>query len=342
MFASGPTGPIDTTKHEFKGYSDQNLKLFILDLKTGALLRTIDTGITNAFGGSLINAGIDYDIDYQDDAFYIGYTKAENSPVDASTKWTQGGVIRVITREDLNGNNVSDTGNTALNPNNWLLNNVITDIGPVTSSVTHIAHYPTKSKIPDKAWLYFGTGRFFYREDDISTARTIFGAKELCLSKITDINHYGDTCNAVGLGDLDNATTTVPSTESAKGWYINLDPAERVITDPLATTVGAIFFTTFAPSSDICEYGGSSYLWSVKYDTGGSIASSLRGTAILQVSTGVIEEIKLKSAFTQKVATNETTGRRTAAMQGVPPIGQGLSILTQPPPVKRTIHMRER
>jgi len=342
VFASGPTGPIDTTKHEFKGYSDQNLKLFILDLKTGALLRTIDTGITNAFGSSLTNAGIDYDLDYQDDAFYIGYTKAENSPVDASTKWTQGGVIRVITKEDLNGANVSVTGDTALNPNNWLLSNVITDIGSVTSSVTHIAHYPAKSKIPDKAWLYFGTGRFFYREDDISTARTIFGAKELCLSKITDINHYGDTCNAVGLGDLDNATTTVPSTESAKGWYINLDPAERVITDPLATTVGAIFFTTFAPSSDICEYGGSSYLWSVKYDTGGSIASSLRGTAILQVSTGVIEEIKLKSAFTQKVATNETTGRRTAAMQGVPPIGQGLSILTQPPPVKRTIHMRER
>jgi type IV pilus assembly protein PilY1 len=344
VFASGPTGPIDTTKHEFKGYSDQNLKLFILDLKTGALARTIDTGITNAFGSSLTNAGIDYDIDYQDDALYLGYTKAENSPVDASTKWTQGGVIRVITKEDLNGANVSVTGDTALNPNNWLLSNVITDIGigPVTSSVTHIAHYPAKSKIPDKAWLYFGTGRYFFRSDDISTARTIFGAKELCLSKITDINHYGDTCNAVGLGDLDNATTTVPSTESANGWYINLDTAERVITDPLATTVGAIFFTTFAPSSDICEYGGSTYLWSVKYDTGGSIASSLRGTAILQVSTGVIEEIKLKSAFTQKVATNETTGRRTAAMQGVPPIGQGLSILTQPPPVKRTIHMRER
>ena len=346
VFASGPTGPIDTAKHAFKGYSDQNLKLFILDLKTGALLRTIDTGITNAFGGSLINAGIDYDIDYQDDALYLGYTEAEYSPVDANTKWTDGGVIRLITREDLNGTNVSAAGNTALNPNNWLVSNVITDIGPVTSSVTRIAHYPTKSKIPDKAWLYFGTGRFFYREDDIVAGRTIFGAKEPCLSKIKDISHYGDTCNAVGIGDLANATTNVSLTESPNGWYIYLDPSERVITDPLATTVGAIFFTTFAPSSDICEYGGSSYLWAVKYDTGGSIASSLKGTALLQVSTGVIEEINLRSAFTEKKGkvggVDEATGRRTVAMQGVPPIGQGLSVLTQPPPVKSTVHIRER
>lgn len=348
VFASGPTGPIDTTKHEFKGYSDQNLKLFILDLKTGALATPpIDTGIPNAFGSSLNGASIDYDLDYQDDAFYIGYTKAENSPVDASTKWTSGGVIRVITREDLKGADVSAAGETALNPGNWLVSNVITGIGPVTSSIGHLAHYPTKSKTPDKGWLYFGTGRYFFRSDDISTARTIFGAKELCLSKIRAIDEPGDpVCDGSddfsGVGDLDNVTTTVPTTESPNGWYINLDPAERVITDPLATTVGAIFFTTFAPSSDICEYGGSTYLWAVRYDTGGEIASSLKGTALIQVSTGVIEEIDLKSAFTQKVATNETTGRRTVAMQGVPPIGQGLSILTQPPPVKRTIHMRER
>ena len=348
VFASGPTGPIDTAKHEFKGYSDQNLKLFILDLKTGALATPpIDTGITNAFGSSLNGASIDYDLDYQDDAFYLGYTKAEYIPVDANTKWTSGGVIRVITREDLNGTNVSAAGTTALNPGNWLVSDVITGIGPVTSSIGHLAHYPTKSKTPDKGWLYFGTGRYFFREDDISTARTIFGVKELCLSKIRAIDDSGDpVCGSSddfsGVGDLDNVTTTVPSTESPNGWYINLDPAERVITDPLASTTGAVFFTTFAPSSDICEYGGSTYLWAVKHDTGGSVASSLKGTALIQVSTGVIEEIALSSSFTQKVATNETIGRRTAAMQGVPPIGQGLAILTQPPPVKRTIHMRER
>ncbi len=38
VFASGPTGPIDTTYHQYLGKSDQNLKLFVLDLKTGVLL----------------------------------------------------------------------------------------------------------------------------------------------------------------------------------------------------------------------------------------------------------------------------------------------------------------
>jgi type IV pilus assembly protein PilY1 len=340
VFASGPTGPIDTTKHQFKGYSDQNLKLFVLDLKTGALLRVIDTGIGNAFGGSLNNANIDYDLDYQDDAIYLGYTKAETNPPDANTKWTNGGIIRLITREDLNGGNVSATGSTALNPANWTWSYVMTNIGSATSAVGHLAHYPTNSSTPDKAWLYFGTGRYFYKEDDITTARVLFGVKEKCLSKIKNIQTLTDpvcdNSDVLGLSDLDNATTTAPTTESTNGWYITLDSSERVITDPLASTTGAIFFTTFAPSSDICEYGGSSYLWAMKYNTGGSIASLIRGKALLQVSTGVIEEMVLKSAFTQK------GGRRTASMQGVPPTGAGLSIVSQPPPVKRVVHTRER
>jgi type IV pilus assembly protein PilY1 len=157
---------------------------------------------------------------------------------------------------------------------------------------------------------------------------------------IKDINDLGDpVCNnsdVLGLSDIDNATTTAPTTESTNGWYITLDSSERVITDPLASSTGAIFFTTFAPSPDICEYGGSTYLWAVKYNTGGAVASSLKGKAILQVSTGVIEEINLKTAFAEK------GGRRSAGMLGMPPTGQGLSILSQPPPVKRVIHVKER
>ena len=42
VLASGPTGPINTAKRQFEARSDQNLKLFVLDLKTGSLLRTID------------------------------------------------------------------------------------------------------------------------------------------------------------------------------------------------------------------------------------------------------------------------------------------------------------
>lgn len=96
VFASGPTGPINTVAHQFKGYSDQNLHIFILDLKTGRLLRTIDIGIQNAFAGSLIGAMVDFDqINttsagfYQDDALYFGYTEAENN-LSINTKYEIG------------------------------------------------------------------------------------------------------------------------------------------------------------------------------------------------------------------------------------------------------------
>ena len=47
----------------------------MLNLKTGALAQTIDTAIANAFAGSMINAVADFNLDYQDDALYVGYVK---------------------------------------------------------------------------------------------------------------------------------------------------------------------------------------------------------------------------------------------------------------------------
>ncbi len=61
VFASGPTGPINSSSTSFMGKSDQDLLLFIVDLPTGTLLRTIDTGIPNAFATSDFNAPIDTD-----------------------------------------------------------------------------------------------------------------------------------------------------------------------------------------------------------------------------------------------------------------------------------------
>jgi len=79
VFGSGPTGPIDNTNNQFLGRSNQDLKFFVLNLKTGALAQTIDTTtggtITNAFAGSMINSVADFNLDYQDDAIYVGYVK---------------------------------------------------------------------------------------------------------------------------------------------------------------------------------------------------------------------------------------------------------------------------
>jgi type IV pilus assembly protein PilY1 len=325
VFGSGPTGPIDSATHQFKGYSDQNLKLFIIDLKNGPTsgnLWTIDTGITEAFAGSMINTTNDPDLDYNDDVVYIPFVK-RNGAV-----WEDGGIGRIFTKENQD-------------PGTWVWNKVIDGIGPVTSSVQRLQH-----KNKGQLWIYFGAGRYYSTLDigagDLTKRWKIFGFKDPCFSS----SGYDTDCTTVRLlSDLDDVTdisdvATDPA-DVDNGWYINLDiagtgfGAERVITDPLATTLGVVFYTTYKPYSDICAYGGKTVLWAVKYATGGA-PTNLNGIALIQVSTGAIEQISLSSALT------EHGGRSTTEIEGVPPTAQGLSIMIPPQPAKRTIHIKER
>jgi type IV pilus assembly protein PilY1 len=158
-------------------------------------------------------------------------------------------------------------------------------------------------------------------------------------------NALGDA-NSGGVADSD-------------GWYIDLDlctdvnneiidcssasatyKTERNVTDPLATPIGAVFFTTTKPSADVCSFGGASHLWAVNYKTGGAVSSSLlRGRALMQVSTGSIEEIDLKTAFS---GTRSREGRRTGAVMGVPPSGTPPGIILPAKPINKILHIRER
>ncbi|MEF9437594.1 MAG: hypothetical protein L0922_02150, partial [Candidatus Mariimomonas ferrooxydans] len=151
VFGSGPTGPIDTVRQQFLGRSDQNLKLFIFDLKSGpgannADVTVKDTTITNAFAGSMLNATQDTDLDYQDDVLYIPFvTKCTATTAYCTVDtWTNGGFGRLLTKEDPT-------------PGNWEWSKVMENIGPLTSSVTRLQH-----KTKGLLWLYFGTGRYFY------------------------------------------------------------------------------------------------------------------------------------------------------------------------------------
>lgn len=354
VFGSGPTGPIDTSSFQFLGRSDQDLRLFIVDVRTGNLVRTIDTGIPYAFAGSMINTVADVNLDYQDDAIYIPFVKKDSS----TGEWTQGGVGRLVTKAGVSGYNGD--------PAYWTWSVVIDNIGPVTSSVARL-----ENKIYHANWLFFGTGRYFFEippsgtnstptVDDGSGQRELVGVKDPCF---TSQNTIDASCTASvdpsTLTDL-SSVNNVPSEESAnlpgfKGWFIDLDPsgmydydntsrlfrAERVITDPLATTAGLVFFTTYKPYGDECAMGGKSFLWAVQYNTGGApTAGAIQGKALVQVSTASVEQLDLSTAF-QGNTTVHRGGRRSFAIEGVPPTAQGLSLLSPPPPVKRILHMRE-
>ena len=364
VFGSGPTGPMETTNHQMLGHSDQDLEYFVLDLATGQLVKTIDTGIQNAFSGDLFNATNDSGLlnglpNYQDDSLYAGYVRD-----DGSKTWEQGGVERIVTAGANAKAYVDAQGNP--DPTQWTYGQVIDGIGPVTASVARLQDNNT-----NKLWLYFGTGRYFYSDasltpqvDDLSGQSSIFGVPDPCYQG--NVTLFASSCPApyIGTSSLGQvSTTSTAGTTNPNGWYINLDPAgnytypetvgdpsnndtvnltdtygaERVITDPDSTVTGAVYFTTYKPYNEQCGVGGKSFLWVVNYSNGAALTGAMAplGNALLQVSTGSIQQINLSTSLTS------AGGRKTSAFEGMPPTAAGLSLLTSPPPVERLLHVRE-
>lgn len=319
VLASGPTGPIDLASREFLGRSDQNLKIFILDAATGELVSRdasnnpgpIDTGITNAFAGNITGSAIDTDRtrfqsagNYTDDVLYLGYVKKGSSGA-----WDKGGVLRISTGDSANteASDYSPTGK-------WAFTKLIDDIGPVTSGIAKLIDPSTQ-----KLWVYFGTGRFYYRNasgiDDPTNRQAVYGIMDPCYTTANDIDQAcSTTVTTSQLRDQssDDSTSWASAgtiVSSYKGWFITLlaadatagFSAQRIITKPVAATNGMVTFTTFKPSSDVCGYGGSTTNIAVQYNTGGAlVASQKSGVILTQLSTG---------AFVQRMVGTDFTGR---------------------------------
>jgi type IV pilus assembly protein PilY1 len=354
VFGSGPTGPIDTTHHYFLGTSNQNLKIYIVDLNAtmpwvlGQNYWVKDSGLSNAFVSSMSGAPIDTEKwnksvtgNYQDNALYFGYVQSNGATTPA---WTHGGVLRLITGNDSTGENPD--------PSTWSLSTVIQLNQPVTTGI---------SKLQDRAnhnlWLYFGTGRYYYSQDDMGSRQHLFGVKDLCYTTNDTIN---PTCsvstidgtnlslaNLTGVLVDQSGTNTNTVGSSNKGWFITLDDAagtsgaERSVTDPVAMTNGGVFFSTFKPTSDPCTMGGNSYLWAVNYSNGlQPPAAALKGQVMFQLSTGEFKQVSLSGANTF----TDDGGRRTGSnWTGKPPSDPPPIISTSNlKPVKKILHIQEK
>ena len=357
VFPSGPTGPIESSSHQFQGKSDQPLKIFVVDLKLGTIIRTIDTlkdgsSLTYAFGGSMAGGAIDTDRwntastgNYKDDVVYFGFVSRAGEGTTASPyTWTNGGVLRLNTYDNID-------------PAQWTLTKIVDGVGPVTTAIARLQDRKNKN-----LWLYFGTGRYFFKSatagiDDNSGQRALYGIKEPCYGLTNDMNTAADACENTALttNDLTNQSTTAIDAltlSKDKGWYINLDPAsttsgaERVVTNTVALTNGAVFFTSFKPTADICGFSGTSFLWATKYNTGYQApTATLLGKALIQLSTGAFEEVTLGDPTQQinSTFTDREHRRQAVGMQGKPPADAPLIISRSGnKPVKKILHIQEK
>lgn len=305
-FGSGPND--DTGKTDYNGYSDQNGYIFIVDAKTGELLREFDTGLANAVMSSPVSLdkGSDSGISpvkgltYNVDAVYIGAANYYDS------QW-QGMMYKINTR-------YSDMVPSD-DPDNWSLCTLFESERPITAA-------PTLSVDGlDNVWVFFGTGRFQEMADRVTTEQNyLFGIKDpyfneqydssnsnyngrgdyyhnnamafpLSLTNLFYANPYESfsglgTINALagGLSRITDWTTllnVVRNTEDQSsfsdyfdGWYRELDPRSDLslpserIISKPAILSGVLFTPVYIPDDDICGFGGYTDIYGVYYETG--------------------------------------------------------------------------
>ncbi|MDP1927131.1 MAG: PilC/PilY family type IV pilus protein [Thiobacillus sp.] len=184
------------------------------------------------------------------------------------------GKADVIYAGDLKGNmwkfNVSST-----TPASWSSGTLLFAAGtnkPITSPPVVTLH-PSGGQL-----VLFGTGKYLETVDTTSTlGQTIYG--------------IWDTGATVTAGQLVSqvvtpATTTTPMTSTQhtvpysttgtiiKGWYLNLPVSGERLAGIPALEDGLFNFSTIAPSSSPCDFGGSGWDYTVDYLTGGMLGSA--------------------------------------------------------------------
>jgi len=282
VFASGP--------QNYKGTTKQNLKLFVVDLKTGELVKEINTTLKRSFGGRLFTNGVDLDNDGATDYFFMGYVKDTD----------KGGVIKVKTQGK---------------PENWKIRDE--DVLKLKQPVVSQVRFAQCFKHP---YIYFGSGRWFYKEDNDFKRAAIYGIP---------LNCKGKECSFVA--DFSDETCS----EERKAWKVPLEHPEkpflkeRIISDPTITKDNVVIFTSVEPNGDPCSFGGRSRVWVLNCATGQGLTdecpryeiNELKGTLLLQLSGANIKDIKFdweKGERTPDVLTQEG-GKATDWFTGVVP-----------------------
>lgn len=258
------------------GYeSGDNVKLFVVDLATGALLKAIDTGISGVGNGLATPVPVDVDNDRITDYVYVGDLKGN--------MW----------KFDFTGSTIA-SWDVAFKANNGVSNVptplfTATDAAGVPQPITMRA--TVGSHAESGYMVYFGTGKYFEYQDAIVGSspqiQHFYGIRDND-APITDRSLLvSQSVIYEDEGVLTDASKTefkvrVVSNNSAGtppvyGWRLKLLPpnrtnsegtGERAVSTPILRN-GRVIFASIIPSDNVCGYGGSSWLMEVDANNGG-------------------------------------------------------------------------
>jgi type IV pilus assembly protein PilY1 len=160
---------------------------------------------------------------------------------------------------------------------------------------------PELGKVKDTAGvpyrvIFFGTGRYLGFTDltpsspSQSVVQTIYAVKDtggdLGLLSSAGAGLVAQTLNS----STSPRTIASPATvnwAANNGWYMNLPAGERMTIDP-NLQLGTLVMASNVPDDNYCSIGGTSWLYSLNYATGGpvSTAASNNGQQIVATFTG--------------------------------------------------------
>ncbi len=245
LLASGPVN--------CAGESNQQARIYVLDLATATIERIFVLPDANSFVANIF--GIDWDQNYSVDLIYFADCFRDNT---APGGWG-GKIYRIKTRE-------------SIDPNDW-------ELSAVTENLQRpmIAEGNVTVDEFNRLWVYFGSGRFFSDVDeaDTTTKQLFVGIKEDTVSTFTLASMYNvtnvwiDTAGDAHIGAIVKSFEEfMDDVYATNGWYRYFARGgERCLT-PALVFGGAVLFTTFIPTGDICSYGGLGNLYAMFYRTG--------------------------------------------------------------------------
>jgi type IV pilus assembly protein PilY1 len=194
--------------------------------------------------------------------------------------------VEYIYAGDLRGNiwrfDVSDS-----NPSNWTTptliftaTNASNNPQPITSRL-EVGTHPNDIHNPatEGVLVYFGTGKYLENSDNTSASfqtQSFYGLwdkLETTPSLITRSNLLQQTVLLETSGKRVTSNTAI-DWNTHKGWYLDLPTSgERTVSDPILRNK-RIIFTTLIPNTQICSFGGTSWLMELNAHDGARLSNS--------------------------------------------------------------------
>jgi len=243
------------------GYNSANehAVLFVVDLDTGALIKKIDTGAGPSNGLSAVR-GWDNDGNGTIDYIYAGDLNGNLWKFDLSNQnanqW-DAALKQGNTKQPLF--HAQDANGTAQ---------------PITARPS-VGANPADGSL----WIFFGTGRYLSTADlsDTSTqswygiiddGKNTVTRSQLKQRKIVARGTDPKTGNPVRSFELATSDDMV----GKKGWYVDLDPGERMVTS--SEFYGSVLVaSSIIPSADPCVPGGTGYVNAIDPFTGAALGT---------------------------------------------------------------------